>query len=466
MKLVESVLFYYAGLILNKQLSFKASFMTFSKMVSDTFIQKAFLALVFISCCSHSALAQKGKTYFYELDVNRGLLYKPNTIAPFTGTAIDVFPKGKKKMTVPIKEGKIHGTVKEWAQNGKKIYEASYENGLQTNMERQWYANGNKKLELQYVAGKPNGVCTEWFKNEKKKSEGQFVDGKEEGKHQWWYDNGNLDQIVFYKSGLTEGTVRSWHRNGQDRMTSEYTNGKQNGPSKEWYINGQLKHQSNFKNGLEDGEFYHWSSKGKLLGLKKYENGVLKEDYNYRSGNIRKENGYVQIFNEKESFFQIDIEGEEVLPLRGPDIAYAVDGMMLQLFNISVASAEAQADNNKSSLEKYLQFESDYIRKMTSYDIQVEKEFGKTENGIDYLMWQFVSPSSEDKEQKARTVQREYYLSFVCNNRILNLYSVQTNSDQPAAISAMLKSAANTLVIEKERIDLNGVVRNIQQQNR
>ena len=425
-----------------------------------------FLLLFFFSL---TVQAQKNKTFFYELDVIRGLLFKPNTIDPFTGTAIDQFPNGKKKMNVPIKNGKIHGSVKEWAQNGKKIYEADYENGLQTGMERQWYANGNKKLEIPYSSGLTNGVCIEWFKNKQKKSEGRFVNGKEEGEHQWWYDNGKTDELVFYKNGLTEGTVRSWHRNGQERLVNEFKNGQKHGSTQEWYANGQLKEESVFSEGKENGELRHWSPKGKLLSLRVYEQGTLIKDFNYRSGNIRKKNGYVQVFNEKESFFTLDVEGEEVLPRRNEAITYAVDGMLLQLFQRSVSELggeELKDLKEKELLDKHLLSEVAYIREMTEYDIQAQQSFGATSSGKPYLFWSFVSPSSEAEKQKARTVQRELYLSFICNNRVLSLYSVITNSDEPEAVEAMLKRVAETLKMEKERIDLNAIVRNIQQDKR
>jgi len=427
------------------------------------------LFLLLLFGFSLMAQAQKNKVFFYELDVIKGLLFKPNTIDPFTGTAYDEFPNGKKKTNVPIKNGKIHGSVKEWTQNGKKIYEADYENGLQSGMERQWYANGNKKLEIAYTAGKTHGVCTEWFKNEQKKSEGRFVDGREEGEHQWWYDNGKMDELVFYKNGLTEGTVRSWHRNGQQRLVTEYKNGKKHGPSQEWYANGQLKEESSFVEGEPNGELHHWSPKGKLLSKRVYEQGTLVKDFNYRSGNIRKQSGYVQVFNEQESFFTLDIEGEEVLPRRNEVITYAVDGMLLQLFQrpVSELGGEEVMDlKEEDLLQKHLLTEVDYIRKMTEYDIQPQKNMGSTAAGKPYLFWSFVSPSSEAKEQKPRTVQRELYLSFVCNKRILSLYSVVTNSDEPEAVEEMLKRVAETLKVEKERIDLNAIVRNIQQGKR
>ena len=146
--------------------------------------------------------AQKDKIYLSQLDINNNLLFRPNTMAPFTGLAYEEYPGGRKKIHVPIKDGKVHGTVKEWEKNGQKIQEATFEHGVQTGVEKQWFASGSKKLEIAYVNGVPEGVCTEWHKTGGKKSQGYFLNGKEDGEHNWWYYTGEKDQQVFYHSLL------------------------------------------------------------------------------------------------------------------------------------------------------------------------------------------------------------------------------------------------------------------------
>ena len=115
------------------------------------------------------ASAQKKKISTAELDQIRGLYYQRNTIGPFSGIAQEKHPNGKKKLQIPIKEGKLDGVAKEWAQDGTKIYEAQYVNGVQQGKETQWYATGKKKVELSYQNGEPEGICTEWHKNGPKK---------------------------------------------------------------------------------------------------------------------------------------------------------------------------------------------------------------------------------------------------------------------------------------------------------
>ena len=424
-------------------------------------MQKILLLFFFVGVTT-ILFAQKDKLNFYELDVINGLFYQPNTIGPYNGTAHDRFPGGKKKLEVPIKEGKIHGTVREWAKNGKKVYEATYQNGVQTGQEKQWYATGKKKLEISYVQGLAEGICTEWHKNGQKKSEGQFVAGKEEEEHQWWYTTGELDQQAFYKNGLAEGVIKNWYRNGQLRLETHYKNGKQHGPTIEWYADGQKKSSATFNMSKEDGETRHWSKSGQLLSIRTYDNGRLIKDINYRSGNVRLVDGYMEVFNEKESFFMLHINGDEVLFRPSDVITYVVDGQLLQLYKTPIASFVNSAANDladTSTLQNYLAYETAYISEKTSHPIAPTKELDKTASGKDYLYWQFVSPSSLVDEQDERTVLEEHYLSMIIHDEVLSLYSVVTKKNDAEQIAALLKRLADQLNVMPDRIDLNQIAK-------
>ena len=148
----------------------------------------------------------------------------------------------------------------------------------------------------------------------------------------------------------------------------------------------------------------------------------------------------------------------------GEVITYAVDGKLLQLYNVPTKRFFQGASDELSEtdlLKKYREYETAYIQKMTDFGIEVEEQWLNTQNGKSYLYWQFVSPSSQDEKQKARTVQREYYVSFVCKEHILSLYSVVTNSDEPEEIDQLLKRIAESVQEADERIDLNEVAREV-----
>ena len=112
-------------------------------------------------------------------------------------------------------------------------------------------------------------------------------------------------------------------------------------------------------------------------------------------------------------------------------------------------------------LEKYVESEAKYISTITDFPIEPKTELKKQNGGKSYMFWHFVSPSSQAKEQKPRTVQEEYYASFIIGDRLLSLYSVVTNNDQPQEIQQLLQRIAKTIQVKKERIDLNALAKGL-----
>ena len=416
------------------------------------------LSLLFILLIAASLSAQKKKKIpVYELDQIKGLFFQPNTIEPYSGLAFEEYPNGQKKAEIPITNGKVDGTAKEWAQNGKKTYESEYVMGIQQGSETQWHANGRKKLLINYKDGIPDGVCTEWWKGGGKKSQGNFVNGKEEGKHTWWYSTGNLDQEIIYINGKAEGLVKNWYESGPLRLKNEYKNGMQDGKAEEWFVNGQHKMTGQYTNDEEDGEFLFYSKKGILEGRQIFENGKLLKDYNYRSGSIRIPNGYIEVHNGKESFYAIKIHGNQVYQRKAEEITYVVDGQLLQLLQTPLKTLEGieSATSEEAILQKFVEKESAYIKKMTNFEIDVMSSPFQNKAGKNFLLWHFESPLKESDEKTNIKINREYYLTMVCNQQIVNLYSVQTNKNKPADIELLLKRIAEEVKVEKERIDLN-----------
>ena len=427
-------------------------------------MQKWTLLLLINLFAWHTQAQHKKRILFYDLDVIHGLYYQPNTIKPYTGTAYDKFPNKKKRMTMPIKNGKIEGTVKEWLENGQIILERHFKDGVPHGKETQWFVIGKKKVEVNYVNGKVEGIAKEWYKSGQLKSEGLFRNGKEEGEHKWWHINGQIDQIVFYKNGLAEGTVKNWFADGSLQLESNFKNGLKNGITKKWSKNGQKIFEGTYREDKKDGKFYTWMKNGQLLTEDKYDFGKLIESKNYSSGSVFVGDGYVEVFNGLSDFFKIKITGNQVKNRRAKVITYVVDGDLLQLFNYSASKYLGEYFSQKTEKELlniFVEKEAQFIRTATNFDIEVKKEMGKTPKGKNYVYWHFASPSSKDAEQKPRTVQEEHYISFICGGRILSLYGVVTNNDKPQEVKIMLQRIADSLEIKKERIDLNSIVSSI-----
>lgn len=403
---------------------------------------------------------QKKRINFYELDVIKALYFQPNTIKPYSGTAFDKFPNGKKRMEMPIKNGKIHGVSKEWSDKGKKNLERHFIMGIPNGKEKQWYPNGEKQVELNYVNGKVEGIATEWYKNGQKKSVGVFKNGKEQGEHKWYFDQGQIDQIVNFENGLAQGLVKMWFLSGKLKKESYFKNGLKDGLTTEWFENGEKFFKGSFREDKSDGKSFNWTKKGQLIKEEKHDFGKLIESKNYLSGTIFTGDGYLQIFNEMNDFFTLKISGTSVKARKADEITFIVEGDLVQIFNQPSSlffDKKNTTQNEIKKLEQFIEKESAYIQSATKFEIDIKKERKKNSSGKGFIHWQFASPSSQAADQKPRTVQEEHYISFICGDRILSLYGVVTNNDKSEDVVKILHRVADSLKIEKERIDLNAL---------
>jgi len=422
---------------------------------------KIVLLVATIFASSIDAQAQiKKKIDYYELDVIKGLFFQPNTVDPYTGLAFLDYPNGDKQMEAPIKNGKIDGKVKEWERNGKKVYEAEFADGVQIGKEEQWYSDGFNKLLVNYQNGKANGMCTEWHQTGGKKSLGEFVNGEENGEHNWWYATGTKDQTVNYKYGKEDGPMKAWHENGAIKLEAHYVEGKLEGQYLLWYSNGQKKADKTYKDSIQIGEAQYWATDGRLVGRDVFSpTGVLQESYNYNSGSIKVKNDhYVQVVNTQNAHYQISLQADDRIYFvdKAQDITYSLDGMLLQIFQYPTPT-DVDAANPQAVFDAFLAKEKKFIEENTETEIEISQEAKVSKGGESYYYWHFASPSSKDAEQKARTVQSEHYITFICNDQILSLYSVVTNSDEPASVLKMLTTIAESYKCMNEPIDLNAI---------
>ena len=209
-----------------------------------------------------------------------------------------------------------------------------------------------------------------------------------------------------------------------------------------------------------DGKAQWWSKEGIILGVRIFENGELIEDKNFRSGNINIGKGYLQVYNEANSFFTVPVTGDNVRATERQEIVtYVVDGILVQLFNVSIFNFIDENDDVKSEeelFELYKNYETALVQKTEpEFKYEFKSELLTLENGRKVLHWYFKSPSSLLEEQKPRTVQEEHYFSMLCHQQVLSLYSAVTNSDDPQTVKDTLLRIANGVKNYEERIDLN-----------
>lgn len=96
----------------------------------------ALVSFVFASCGKPKEVPYKKLGY-----ENNGFT-DPDSGKPFSGLARDHYKDGTLKAEFPIKNGRLHGVVKEWHPNGKPLAETQFVNGERTGQNREWTEAG------------------------------------------------------------------------------------------------------------------------------------------------------------------------------------------------------------------------------------------------------------------------------------------------------------------------------------
>ena len=182
---------------------------------------------------------------------------------------------GQLKQTCPFADGKIHG----------KVYS--------------WYDNGNPSEENEYKNDKLNGPTKVYYYNGLIKRTSNYSDDKREGEEKGYTYDGFPDYVAIYKNDELDGEVTGYHNNGKVHVIKHYTNGKLNGLYKVFAANGTLTQEGIYADDELAGEWkeYYDDKKikseyaykdSKLTGLYKtyYENGKPRQIQNYNNGKV------------------------------------------------------------------------------------------------------------------------------------------------------------------------------------
>ena len=185
--------------------------------------------------------------------INRGgLLYEVNGQKPYTGDVFELYKDGGRKIEGSIKGGKFDKLLILWYENGQKMSEVTFKDGMigDGSLFIRWYENGQKNIEGSHKNGIGDGLWTYWDKD------GSEYEGKiirkddEDGTFLYWYDNEKtkIESHKTYKDGIEDGLGTSWSENGQKGLEVTYKDGK-------WirhivwfyYPNGQKESERTFK---------------------------------------------------------------------------------------------------------------------------------------------------------------------------------------------------------------------------
>ena len=141
------------------------------------------------------------------IDSATGLrLYKGQ---PLSGTAHTYYPDASLEKAEQFVDGRRHGFLRMWFENGTPAFEAHYENGKRNGVTTSWWNNGNPRSRTTFVDDKPDGEALSWYASGEKFKRYNYSLGRPSGLQQGWRKNGKLFANFEYRDGRTYGLKNS-----------------------------------------------------------------------------------------------------------------------------------------------------------------------------------------------------------------------------------------------------------------
>ena len=143
-----------------------------------------------------------------------------------------------------------HGLFTIHDNNGVKLDEFNYSNGILDGSFTQWYENGQMMAKYHYKKGILDGLGIQWYENGNKKQESTYKNGKVDGLAVAWHQNGQKHFKMNFINGIKNGKYEKWDENGIKRKEWYLNNDGSRDSTKMtilWYDNGQIWSQGYYK---------------------------------------------------------------------------------------------------------------------------------------------------------------------------------------------------------------------------
>ncbi len=145
---------------------------------------------------------------------------------------VKYFDTGMKKIREEkmLKNGKIHGLLKRWHDNGMLCEETQYDNGKLNGKQYYYSIYGTVSHEFNFADGLMHGRQTAYHPNGTVMSKMHYKNGIPCGERVTYYNTGTLKSLETYtERGLLTGTSRKWYSNGRLACDGTYIDGKLHG---------------------------------------------------------------------------------------------------------------------------------------------------------------------------------------------------------------------------------------------
>lgn len=128
---------------------------------------------------------------------------------PFTGRALSKFEDGTTRYDATIVNGKPHGEVTIFHDNGNKLFSASYAKGIQQGIEYNWHQNGTLQFSVNYEKGQRHGKMTSWREDGSRQMDIFFTNGKIHGPFIVYDEEETISSHRIYHDGKLTFTRKS-----------------------------------------------------------------------------------------------------------------------------------------------------------------------------------------------------------------------------------------------------------------
>lgn len=171
----------------------------------------------------------------------------------------------RKRLEVPLVDGKKHGVAQLWHPSGGFAAECEYKADVLDGPCTQYDVEGRMTEKLVFRDGRASGPATLYHPSGRRRGEGQYLDGRREGDWIFWHANGQIRAEGPFEGDREEGRWTSFHPNGEKEEEGEYERGMKAGRWKTWHANGQPHLEGNYEAGRMIGTWRAWSMDGKEL---------------------------------------------------------------------------------------------------------------------------------------------------------------------------------------------------------
>ncbi len=243
------------------------------------------------------------------------LIKKSGIYDEYNGKKTEYYYGDVVKTEFNLLNGKIHGAVKQYHENGKLKLSGNYANGIKNGLFKEFDEDGNIEIEYNKLKDEINGIYKLYYPNGKLKILGNYLNGKKHGNFIEYDIYGNKTLEYFMTNGYKNGVMKVFE-NGKINFSITFKDDIKNGQYIQYFYDdfGKLSMKI-VGEYLEDEVHDTWKSftikednSEKLLGFINYKNGVENGEFkkvngdsliigNYKSGELHGEYKVYRDFN-------------------------------------------------------------------------------------------------------------------------------------------------------------------------